>query len=736
MPVLSFRRAWRLWMAASAAATLLGVPRAARAQAPRTLAIQGVLADASGKPKPNATYNVTFRLFDAATGGNLLWTEAGKPVVVSGGKGGFATALGTPTAFGVLAFDRPYFLEVQVAGDAAMTPRLALQGAPYAVSAWNTGGNAGTNPATRFLGTTDNTPLVLRVNSRRAILLEDKADAGNTYHTVNVLAGAASNTIAAGVMGATIAGGGQDMNAGADVPNDVRGNFGAIGGGSGNFIDAFAFATIAGGAGNIVQGNYSTVTGGFGNNTQSEYTTIAGGTQNFTSGASSTVGGGSSNSITAGLGTIAGGDTNSVTASLGTIAGGNGNTASGNAGAVGGGQGNTAGGAYAVVGGGFQNINGGQYGTISGGAQNQATGFLATVAGGSQNRASAQYAAVGGGSRNAAGGDTATIGGGDQNTVNGTFTSIGGGRQNYGWSASDFSAIAGGFSNTVYGDFAAIPGGYRNSADGLASFAAGYRAYAAHDGSFVWADAHEADFASTAANQFLVRAAGGIVLETFTNVPIYTGIGTGEANRYVLLLNSPRAPSASGLKAGGILCADSFAYANPGKNDMVVKGTLGVGYPNPAPYTFAVNGTVYSAGGYSSSDARYKRNVHALDGSLDTVRAMRGVSFEWDRARWQDHNFPEGRQIGFIAQEVETVLPAAVVTDPHGFKAVSYQSVVPVLVEAVKALETRNERMAAEKDAQIAALQERQVVLERQQAELNQRLRALEEHLSRPQPAE
>jgi hypothetical protein len=678
--------------------------------------LQGVLADAGGKPKPNATYTVTFRLFDAPAAGNLLWTEANKAVGVTGGKGAFATSLGVPTAFGALAFDKPYFLEVQVTGDPTMTPRIPLQGAPYALSAWSLGGNAGTNPAGQFLGTTDNQALVVKVNNRRALLLEDRTDAGNTFHAVNVLAGAAINTIAAGVVGATIAGGGLDTNAGTDSPNDVRGSFGAIGGGSGNFIDAVLSATIGGGSGNIVQGNRSTVSGGSGNNTQAADTTIAGGAQNYTSGAFSAIGGGSSNSITANEGTVAGGDANSV---------------SGFAGSVGGGQSNTSG-VYAAVGGGLQNKSGGAYGTIGGGAQNDVGGYLATVAGGYQNNVPAQYAAIGGGSRNVAAGDTGTIAGGDQNTVNGTYTTIGGGRLNYGWSVSDFSAIGGGFSNTVYGDFAAVPGGYKNTADGLTSFAGGYRAYAAHDGSFVWADAHEADFVSTAPNQFLVRASGGIVLETFSNVPIYTGVGTGEANRYVLLLNSPNAPSASGLKAGGILCADSFGYANPGKNNMVVKGTLGVGYPDPAPYAMAVNGTMYSAGGYSSSDVRYKRDVRALGGALDSVLALRGVSFEWDRERWKDHNFPAGRQIGFIAQELETVLPAAVSTDASGFKAVSYQSIVPVLAEAVKTLKSENDQLRAEKDAQIAALQEQQAALERGHAELSERLRALEERLSRP----
>lgn len=102
---------------------------------PRTISFQGVLANAAGTPKPAGSYNVTFRLFDAATGGTLLWTEPAKPVSVSGTRGLFSTVLGSPTSFGTLAFDAPYYVEVQVQGEAApMSPRYALSSAPYALN--------------------------------------------------------------------------------------------------------------------------------------------------------------------------------------------------------------------------------------------------------------------------------------------------------------------------------------------------------------------------------------------------------------------------------------------------------------------------------------------------------------------------------------------------------------------------------------------------------------------------
>ena len=75
---------------------------------------------------------------------------------------------------------------------------------------------------------------------------------------------------------------------------------------------------------------------------------------------------------------------------------------------------------------------------------------------------------------------------------------------------------------------------------------------------------------------------GSLVLEAGGTPALYTGTGNAELNRYLALINSPTSPSASGLKAGGVLVADSYSYANPGKNDLIVKSRIGVGTPTPA----------------------------------------------------------------------------------------------------------------------------------------------------------
>lgn len=70
---------------------------------------------------------------------------------------------------------------------------------------------------------------------------------------------------------------------------------------------------------------------------------------------------------------------------------------------------------------------------------------------------------------------------------------------------------------------------------------------------------------------------GNLTLDPGGDPILYSAASGGELNRYLQLINSPTTPNASGLKAGGILVADSFGFANPGKNDLIVKGNVGIG---------------------------------------------------------------------------------------------------------------------------------------------------------------
>ncbi|MGB9774901.1 MAG: hypothetical protein ACPL4I_12965, partial [Bacteroidota bacterium] len=100
------------------------------AQVPKTISYQGVLTDASGTVVPDGNYNLTFKLYDVATGGTALWAE-GQLVAVS--KGIFNVVLGSVAPLN-LPFDKPYWLGVTVGAGAELTPRIALTSSAYSLN--------------------------------------------------------------------------------------------------------------------------------------------------------------------------------------------------------------------------------------------------------------------------------------------------------------------------------------------------------------------------------------------------------------------------------------------------------------------------------------------------------------------------------------------------------------------------------------------------------------------------
>ena len=227
------------------------------------------------------------------------------------------------------------------------------------------------------------------------------------------------------------------------------------------------------------------------------------------------IGGYSNNAVAAGVsgGTIGGGGaataSNYVAGSFGTVAGGGGNQVAANYGAVSGGYLNAVLGYAAFVGGGYSNHATSSCSAVAGGYGNNANSIYGFVGGGYLNSVSGYGAFVGGGEQNSASGYDASIGGGYQNSALGYEASVGGGYRNS--ANGSYSFVGGGYSNRATNVYSTVPGGNANLAGGQYSFAAGQNSQALHTGSFVWADfSSVSPFASTAANQFLIRATGGV----------------------------------------------------------------------------------------------------------------------------------------------------------------------------------------------------------------------------------
>jgi hypothetical protein len=208
---------------------------------------------------------------------------------------------------------------------------------------WRTTGNAGTNPASDFVGTTDNVGFTIRANNVPAIRITPF-----TTDTHTIVMGSLSNSAGA-FEGATIGGGGSEFP--LDERNQVTGDFGTIAGGLGNTASRSGFvgggfqnrsgnwSVASGGSGNWAFGQYSSVGGGINNRIQSpnlnpppNNATIAGGSTNEVQGTSGAIGGGFQNIIeqASSFGTIVGGANNRVVGSNATVLGGASNTAGGN----------------------------------------------------------------------------------------------------------------------------------------------------------------------------------------------------------------------------------------------------------------------------------------------------------------------------------------------------------------------------------------------------------------------
>jgi hypothetical protein len=122
-------------------------------------------------------------------------------------------------------------------------------------------------------------------------------------------------------------------------------------------------------------------------------------------------------------------------------------------------------------------------------------------------------------------------------------------------------------------------------------------------------------------------------------------------------------------------------------NGMVIKENGFIGMGNSAPTVrLQVTGDIIANSIAGSSDARFKTNVRPVTNALDKVKALRGVYFNWNQEAFPEREFSDQKAIGFIAQDVEKVLPEVVQTEKttEGYKAIQYDKVVALLVEAIK----------------------------------------------------
>ena len=456
-----------------------------------------------------------------------------------------------------------------------------------------------------------------------------------------------------GFAAATIAGGGTSGS-----PNYILGNYGFVGAGHG--ARAGMFSAVVDGAYNDASSQFSFIGSGLANTNLADYSLIGSGSNNLIQTASifATIGGGRNNLIRS----------NSVDV---TISGGEQNSVGTNAGA-------------ATIGGGYGN-------TIADNA------VSSTIAGGEANvvLGGATYSTVGGGFANSVNGSFATLGGGDANTGSGYAATVGGG-------AFDQATNV----------FATVPGGFGNVAGGQYSFAAGQQAQALHPGSFVWADTTSfTPFSSTANDQFLIRAGGGVGIGTGSPqsalhvkspfIDCEVSIESGDAGGHRWTLQSS-APGAGGQVASSFQIIDRTVSVSR----MLIDTSGNVGIGNTAPsQKLTVNGNILASGTVNGGSDRNVKEHFSSVSARDVLEKVSALPItEWNYKAENETL----RHIGPMAQDFYAAFNVGM-DDKH----ISMVDADGVALAAIQGLNQKLTEELKRRDAENAELKQRFDALEK-----------------------
>jgi len=91
---------------------------------------------------------------------------------------------------------------------------------------------------------------------------------------------------------------------------------------------------------------------------------------------------------------------------------------------------------------------------------------------------------------------------------------------------------------------------------------------------------------------------------------------------------------------------------------------------------------------FYSSDIRLKENIVPIENALLKIESISGNTYDWKEGYEEIHSH-KGNDVGVIAQEIEEILPQIVTNRDNGYKAVQYEKIIPLLIEAIKELSVK-----------------------------------------------
>ena len=391
---------------------------------------------------------------------------------------------------------------------------------------------------------------------------------------------------------------------------------------------------------------------------------VVGGTQNFVSGSSlSVIAGGQHNCIQKGYYNMVGagisnkiGNPGNYTETSSVIVNGNSNKIDNQYGT------NTYTCSYNFIGTGMFNcVNLGCASTVLNGAYNQAAAQASTVLGGCLNTSCADFAAIVSGVGNSVKSSYGTIVGGFCNSICATSGFIGNGHYNCIYTGTTYSTIGGGYDNCVrgccaqtiaggsyntisvntYGEGNTVGGGRTNCITG---YNLGYNTIVGGRDNCISSGCYNSLGGYNSHTGHSYVAMFGCNLTSTTNKTLYANNATFACH----------------LQVGGTTTLSTTTGRIDATNDIVA---------------------------FSTSDRRLKCNIKPIENALCKLIEVSGNTFDWKELSEQEENTihgNKGNDVGVIAQEIEEVLPQAVTTRDSGYKAVNYEKIIPLLIEAIK----------------------------------------------------
>ncbi|MDP5170409.1 MAG: tail fiber domain-containing protein, partial [Bacteroidia bacterium] len=148
--------------------------------------------------------------------------------------------------------------------------------------------------------------------------------------------------------------------------------------------------------------------------------------------------------------------------------------------------------------------------------------------------------------------------------------------------------------------------------------------------------------------------------------------------------------------------------------------------PTSNGYAGYFSGNVYTTGAYQPSDARLKSDISPLQGGLNTIMQLQAKRYTYDREQFDFMNLPEGEQYGFLAQDLQQLLPTLTnrafqaydeaLSDTHEgqgfeFTAVNYIGLIPIMVAGIQEQQQVIDSQKAEIEALKARLDRLEAVL-------------------------